>query len=126
MTARNPHVSTLRGHKPRLRQSPYRQLITARRTFSALRFLPWSTNSMFKASASVLALLLCFSLSSPLMAQTAAARDIIQSEKPVPPSNTSITGFAVDFLSDQKAIWTSPFHMTAGDLKFLAPAAVGV
>ena len=81
---------------------------------------------MFKASASVLALLLCFSLSSPLMAQTTAAQDIIQSERPVPPSNTSITGFAVDFLSDQKAIWTSPFHMTAGDAKFLAPAAVGV
>ena len=80
---------------------------------------------MFKATASVLGLLLCISLSAPLMAQTTAAQDIIQTERPAP-SNTSVTGFAVDFLNDQKAIWTSPFHMTTGDAKFLAPAAAGV
>ena len=79
---------------------------------------------MFKASATVLGLLLCFSLSLPLMAQTTAPQDIIQSEKPVPPS-PSVSGFAVDFLNDQKAIWTSPFHLNAADAKWLAPAAVG-
>jgi membrane-associated phospholipid phosphatase len=78
---------------------------------------------MFKASATVLGLLLCFSLSAPLMAQTTAVQDIIQTERP--PSNTSISGFAADFLNDQKDIWTSPFHLKAADTKWLAPAAIG-
>ena len=79
---------------------------------------------MFKASATVLGLLLCFSLSAPLMAQTTAAQDITQTEKPIS-SNTSISGFAVDFLNDQKDIWTSPFHLKAADVKWLVPTAAG-
>jgi membrane-associated phospholipid phosphatase len=70
--------------------------------------------------------MLCITVSTPLMAQTTAAQDIIQTEKPVVSSSTNISGFAVDFLNDQKAIWTSPLHLKAGDAKFLAPAAVGV
>jgi hypothetical protein len=81
---------------------------------------------MFKASATIVGLLLCISLSSPLMAQTTAAQDIIQTEKPdLSPTPTSISGFAVDFLNDQKGIWTSPFHIKAADAKWLAPTAVG-
>ena len=79
---------------------------------------------MFRASATVLGLLLCISVSAPLMAQTTAAQDIIQPEKPAG-SPTAISGFAVDFLNDQKDIWTSPLHIKAGDAKWLAPAAIG-
>jgi len=79
---------------------------------------------MCKASAALFGLLLCISVSAPLMAQTAAPQDIIQSEKPASSPNV-VSGFAVDFLNDQKDIWTSPFHLKAADAKWLAPAALG-
>jgi membrane-associated phospholipid phosphatase len=80
---------------------------------------------MFKVSAPLVLVLLFGAVSSPLMAQTTATSDIIQPEKPVPPVNNSISGFATDILHDQKDIWTSPFHLNKGDFKWLAPVAVG-
>jgi membrane-associated phospholipid phosphatase len=56
------------------------------------------------------------------MAQTADAQGL------VPPAKSSspgiVSGFALDFLDDQKAIWTSPLHVTGNDLKWIAPVGV--
>jgi membrane-associated phospholipid phosphatase len=77
---------------------------------------------MFKVSALVLVLVFA-AVSTPLMAQTIAAQDLIQPERPA--STNSISGFASDLLHDQKGIWTSPLHMNRGDFEWLAPTAVG-
>ena len=74
---------------------------------------------MRKAFYVILALLIC----SPLMAQTGAPQEIVQSEKT--PSPNSLSGFASDFLNDQKDIWTSPLHMSRGDVEWLAPIGAG-
>lgn len=77
---------------------------------------------MSKVSAIVVGLLLCASVSAPLMAQTVVAPDVAQ---PVVSNSPGVvSSFTLDFLNDQKAIWTSPFHISGGDLKWLAPAAV--
>jgi membrane-associated phospholipid phosphatase len=85
-------------------------------------------------SATIFAIL-CLSVSAPLMAQApaigqipsvappSAASDIAPVEKPKSPG--LVSGFALDFLNDQKSIWTSPVHISAGDVKWLAPTAVG-
>ena len=77
---------------------------------------------MSKVSA-VIFVLFCSAVSTPLMAQTVAAQDIVQSEKP--PSTNTISGFASDFLHDQKSIWTSPLHINRGDFEWLAPVGAG-
>ena len=84
---------------------------------------------MFNRFALVFALSCAF-LSTPLMAQTTITQDIAPSEKPVLGSETagsanSISGFASDFLHDQKDIWTSPFHINRGDFQWLAPVGAG-
>jgi membrane-associated phospholipid phosphatase len=68
--------------------------------------------------------LLFLCVSAPLKAQS-DAQDIVQPEKPA--LHTGLTSFTLDFLNDQKAIWTSPLHVTGNDVKWLAPtgAAVG-
>ena len=74
--------------------------------------------------------LFCASVSAPLMAQDVPlaqapveqapiTQDIVQTEKSKSPG--LVSGFALDFLNDQKAIWTSPFHLNGGDVKWLAP-----
>ena len=77
---------------------------------------------MSKVTALVVGLLLCACVSAPLMAQTADAQGL------VPPAKSSspgiVSGFALDFLDDQKAIWTSPLHVTGNDLKWIAPVGV--
>src|SRR5215468_9232875 len=97
---------------------------------------------MYKVSVAIM-VLFCASISAPLMAQTTdatpgtsqaapVAQDLAQSDQAalaqnlVQPEKTPglASGFALDFLHDQKAIWTSPFHMNAGDLKWLAPVVV--
>jgi membrane-associated phospholipid phosphatase len=78
---------------------------------------------MFKAFPPILALLLCASVCAPAMAQTAPVQANLQPDKSA--SSLNISGFALDFLDDQKAIWTSPLHVSGGDLKWLAPAAAG-
>jgi membrane-associated phospholipid phosphatase len=74
---------------------------------------------MSKVSATILGLFLCLSVSLPLMAQTTASQDL------TPPAKSSspgvVSSFTLDFLNDQKAIWTSPFHITGSDVKWLAP-----
>jgi membrane-associated phospholipid phosphatase len=89
---------------------------------------------MYKVFVTVLALS-CLTVTVPLMAQSpaigqipsvaqpSASGDIAQPEKSASPG--LVSGFALDFLNDQKAIWTSPFHISGGDIKFLAPAAAG-
>ncbi len=85
---------------------------------------------MYRVSASILTLVLCVFVSAPLMAQNTAIPDTALPEnaaitdQPVS-SSGGISGFASDFVNDQKGIWTSPFHINGGDLKWLAPAAVG-
>ena len=71
--------------------------------------------------------LLWAAISTPLMAQTVATPDIIQPDKSpsTPASTPGISGFASDFLHDQKDIWTSPLHISRGDFEWLAPAATG-
>ena len=67
-------------------------------------------------------LLMCVSVSAPLMAQTTPIPDIIQPEQP---ASHGVSGFAADFLHDQKGIWSSPFHMNREDLQWLAPVGAG-
>lgn len=54
-----------------------------------------------------------------------------QEDKPAPRATPSPTPapkrerrFFADILRDQRAIWTSPFHLTRGDAKWLAPLGV--
>jgi membrane-associated phospholipid phosphatase len=79
---------------------------------------------MFKAFATTV-LLMSVAVSTPVMAQTVATPGIIQPDKPAPTSTPGISGFASDFLHDQKDIWTSPLHINRGDFEWLAPAAAG-
>jgi membrane-associated phospholipid phosphatase len=81
---------------------------------------------MSRVSTTILALFLCALVSTPLMAQTVATQDLIQSEKATPATaNNGISGFASDLLHDQKGIWTSPLHINRGDFEWLAPTAAG-
>src|SRR5262245_13830143 len=79
---------------------------------------------MYKVSA-ILLVLLCVSISTPLLAQTPAAQDNGQPEK----SNYHgiVSGLTSDFLTDQKHMWTSHWHVTGSDVKWLVPvgAAAG-
>jgi membrane-associated phospholipid phosphatase len=89
---------------------------------------------MRNVSATIFAIV-CLSLSAPLMAQSpaigqipgvalpSATSDIAPIEKSKSPG--LVSGFALDFLDDQKAIWTSPLHISGGDAKWLAPTVVG-
>jgi membrane-associated phospholipid phosphatase len=77
---------------------------------------------MFKVSALIF-VLTCGAVSTPLMAQTIAAENIVQPEKPG--STNTISGFASDLLHDQKDIWTSPLHINRGDFEWLAPVGAG-
>ncbi len=78
---------------------------------------------MFKVSAFFLGLF-CASF-SPLMAQTPASQELPQPEASA--NRSAVSGLASDFLSDQKQMWTSPWHVTGADVKWLAPvgAAAG-
>jgi membrane-associated phospholipid phosphatase len=68
--------------------------------------------------------LLCGAVGTPSLAQgTATPQEIVQSEK-TPPNNI-VSGFALDFISDQKDIWTSPLHFNRGDVEWLAPIGIG-
>jgi len=60
---------------------------------------------MMSKVCTLVLLLLC--VSAPLKAQS-DAQDIIQPEKPA--LHNGLTSFTLDFLNDQKAIWTSPLH----------------
>lgn len=82
---------------------------------------------MSRVSTIFLALSLCVA-STPLMAQTVTTNDLIQPDRALPAvsnNSNSISGFASDFLHDQKAIWTSPLHINKGDFEWLAPTAAG-
>src|SRR5579862_3309271 len=84
---------------------------------------------MSRVSTTIILVLLCAVVSTPLMAQTAVTQqDLIQPDRATPAvsnNSNSISGFASDFLHDQKAIWTSPLHINKGDFEWLAPTAVG-
>jgi len=78
--------------------------------------------------------LVCASVSVPAIAQTTPDAPAIAQAPDTPaiaqpdksgPNNGLVSGFALDFLNDQKAIWTSPFHIQGKDLEWLAPAAAG-
>lgn len=85
---------------------------------------------MCKVFATLFAVL-CLSVSVPLIAQSPAIGQIPDVAQPTashdldqPATSTShglVSGFALDFLNDQKDIWTSPLHINGGDLKWLAP-----
>jgi membrane-associated phospholipid phosphatase len=89
---------------------------------------------MYKVFATIFTMV-CLSVSAPLMAQspavgqiptvgqTSGTPDSAPLDKSTPPG--LVSGFAKDFLQDQKAIWTSPFHISRGDVKWLAPTIVG-
>src|SRR5581483_6599160 len=82
---------------------------------------------MSRVSTIFLALSLCVA-ATPLMAQTVATDGLVQPDRATPAVSTnsnSISGFASDFLHDQKAIWTSPLHINKGDFEWLAPTAAG-
>jgi membrane-associated phospholipid phosphatase len=63
--------------------------------------------------------LLCGSLPASVMAQTEAAPETTQ------PDKSASTHIVSDFLNDQKGIWTSPFHISRGEVEWLAPIGVG-
>ena len=88
---------------------------------------------MRKVSAIIFALV-CASVSVPAIAQTTPDAPAIGQAPDTPAiaqpdksgsNNGLVSGFALDFLNDQKAIWTSPFHIQGKDLEWLAPAAAG-
>src|SRR5215469_10342818 len=79
---------------------------------------------MFKSSFILLAVVCAF-ISTPLSAQTATTSDVPQ---PVPQPQKSnypgiVSGLTSDFLSDQKHMWTSPWHITGSDVEWIAPVA---
>lgn len=73
---------------------------------------------MRKALLIVFALLCGSSVSAPVMAQT----DDTQGTQPEQSASRKIVS---DFLNDQKAIWTSPLHISRGEIEWLAPLGVG-
>ena len=78
----------------------------------------------FKSSFILLAFI-CACVSTPLSAQTPEPTDVPQPEKSNYPG--IVSGVTSDFLSDQKHMWTSPWHITGSDVKWIAPvgAAAG-
>src|SRR5215813_13856727 len=79
---------------------------------------------MLKSSFILLALVYAF-LSTPLSAQTPAVPDVPQPENSHYPG--IVSGLTSDFLSDQKHMWTSPWHISGSNVKWLVPvgAAAG-
>jgi len=63
------------------------------------------------------ALILVFSLNAP--AQTFPAGD--RADPKAAPKANAEKKFIVNILDDQRAIWTSPFHLRGSDAKWLAP-----
>ena len=62
------------------------------------------------------AVVLAFSITTP--AQTSSTKS---HQKPKPATPTLEKKFFVNILRDQRAIWTSPFHLHESDAKWLAP-----
>jgi membrane-associated phospholipid phosphatase len=61
---------------------------------------------------------------TPSFAQdTASPQETGQSDKA--PSTNIVSGVALDFLGDQKDIWTSPLHLKRRDVEWLAPVGIG-
>jgi membrane-associated phospholipid phosphatase len=88
---------------------------------------------MRNVSAIIFALV-CASVSVPAIAQTTPDTPAIAQAPGTPAipqldksgsNNGLVSGFALDFLNDQKAIWTSPFHIQGKDVEWLAPTAAG-
>ena len=86
---------------------------------------------MRKVSAFIF-VLACVASSVPAMAQNLdtqaiaqpGTQAIAQPDRPVVSNNKGVvSGFTLDFLNDQKAIWTSPVHIQKKDMEWLAPAA---
>ena len=76
-------------------------------------------------------LLLCLSLvavtSGNSYGQTAAwpySESLPNAPQPEAPEEVTIKGTPLAILHDQRAIWTSPTQLRAGDLKWLAPLAL--
>jgi membrane-associated phospholipid phosphatase len=67
--------------------------------------------------AMLFALILVFSINTA--AQTSGAKDHSKTSVTTPPSLEK--KFFVNILKDQRAIWTSPFHLHGNDAKWLAP-----
>src|SRR5205085_6334670 len=95
----------------------------SRHTVSAPRSLSLEYPKRMSKVFAVILGLFCASVATPLFAQVPNTQNVL------PPAVSSahpgvVSGFALDFLSDQKAIWTSPFHISGEDAKWLAPAGV--
>ena len=78
---------------------------------------------MIRATSSatlLFVLILVFSINAP--AQTSRARDHAKPKATTKPSLEK--KFIVNILDDQRAIWTSPFHMRGSDAKWLGPLGV--
>lgn len=83
-------------------------------------------------SVSLVLLLIFFGPAERLFAQAATDLETPDTngapvtQKPGPsPTPTPKVGFAMNLVRDQKAIWTSPFHLKKDDLKWLVPLAAG-
>jgi hypothetical protein len=79
---------------------------------------------MYRVTAILFGVLLSHPVSAPLMAQVPPAPDIAAPDTLVS-SPGLISGFASDFVRDQKNIWTSPLHIKGEDAKWLVPVAAG-
>ena len=75
---------------------------------------------MYKVSV-ILLVFLCVSIPAPLLAQAPAAPDNDQPQKSTYPG--IVSGLTSDFVSDQKHMWTSPWHISGSDVKWLVPVS---
>jgi hypothetical protein len=58
---------------------------------------------------------------------TLATTVVLRAQTPSPSSTPSLEReFFKNILSDQKAIWTAPFHLERSDTKWVVPSGIGL
>jgi membrane-associated phospholipid phosphatase len=69
--------------------------------------------------------LICGSAYGPLQGQSTTTPEEQPVQSKGSPDKNGIRGLASDFINDEKAIWTSPLHVSRGDFEWLVPVGTG-